>query len=264
LALLGTAAAQVTVSGDGASNPNGLSALEGTAVSPSSSSYDTMWADSTDGRWKVNNHNNGPQDLGVWPCRAAAGTVVYSSTTAVSGVYPEACVPIGTAGQILMLSGSTPAPGWSSSYVSSVAGTSNQINVSGTGSLTLSIANPFIFPGKATLAASTASNESLNIPSGTPPTSPVTGAVFFDGTELYFNDGSASQPHPRIVRLAADSSASTSTSMANLSGMSFSLAASTNYTVSCDLFYLVSATTRGLAVNLHGSGKPGKRDLRRL
>lgn len=84
----------------------------------------------------------------------------------------------------------------------------------------------------------------------------MSGAVFFDSKELYFNDGVASQPLPRIVRLAADSSASTSTTMANLTGMSFSLAANTAYTVSCDVFYRVSATTGGVTLTFIGPTSP--------
>jgi len=99
--------------------------------------------------------------------------------------------------------------------------------------------------GTTKVAASTSTAESLNIPAGIAPTTPATGAVFFDGTELYFNDGVANQPHPRIVRLAADSSSS-STTMANL--MTFGMAANTSYTVECDLFYQGSATSAGLTL----------------
>ncbi len=110
--------------------------------------------------------------------------------------------------------------------------------------------------GATTVAPSTGTAESLNVPAGTAPTSPVSGAMFFDGKELYFNDGVASQPLPRIVRLAADSSASTSTTMSNLTGMSFSLAVHTIYTVSCDVFYQVSATTGGVTLTFTGPASP--------
>jgi hypothetical protein len=59
--------------------------------------------------------------------------------------------------------------------VSSVSGTANQIASTGGTTPVLSITNPFIFPGKATFAASTVSNPSFNIPSGTAPTTPAAG-----------------------------------------------------------------------------------------
>lgn len=317
--LTGVLTAQVTVTGNGSTGNNGFTVVGGTAIGGMAND-DTMWSDSTDGRWKVNNHNNSQnQDLAVWPCRASVGGMVYGDALNTFNVSPEKCLSIGATGQILTANGT--APSWSytvtlgasgntgslsfvgstsgtaiitpqaaagtptitlgtssgtpavtassplsiststgnitcSTCVTSVSGTANQITATSGTTPTLAIANPFTFPGKATLAASTTTNESLNIPSGTPPTTPVSGAVFFDSKELYFNDGVANQPLPRIVRLAANSSASTSTTLANLTGISFTLAASTTYTVSCDLFYQVSATTGGLALSFSGPTSP--------
>jgi hypothetical protein len=73
-------------------------------------------------------------------------------------------------------------------------GTANQITSPGAtalgGTATFAIANPFIFPGKATHSAGATGAASLNIPSGVAPTSPVSGDVwnlsgivqFYDGT----------------------------------------------------------------------------------
>ncbi len=315
LTLTFTAAAQVTVSGNGGSSTNGFTVTEGTNITAVSAS-ETFWADSTDGRLKVTNHGASTQfDIGLWPCRLSVGGMVYGDALNGFNISPEKCLPIGASGQILTANGT--APSWSSTptlgasgttgtlslvgstsgtavitpqaaagtptitlgtssgtpavtatsplsittatgnitcstCVTSVTGTANQISSTGGTTPTLAITNPFIFPGKATLAASTTSAESLNIPSGTVPTSPVNGAVFYDGSTLYFNDGVASEPHPRIARLAADSAASTSTTPSSLTGMSFSLVANTNYTVVCDLFYTVYANTGGLAVTFTG------------
>lgn len=76
-----------------------------------------------------------------------------------------------------------------------IAGTSNQITSSTSspalgGSTTLAIANPFTFPGKATLAASTTSASSLNVPTGSAPSSPVSGDFWNTSGILKFYDGS--------------------------------------------------------------------------
>lgn len=74
-------------------------------------------------------------------------------------------------------------------------GTANQITSPGStalgGTATFAIANPFIFPGKATLAASTTSNASLNIPAGSAPTGGglVSGALWNLGGIVQFYDG---------------------------------------------------------------------------
>lgn len=78
-----------------------------------------------------------------------------------------------------------------------VGGTVNQIVSSvGTpalgGATVLSIANPFVFPGKATTIASNAGSAGFNLPSGTAPSSPASGDFWnangtlqlFDGTHI--------------------------------------------------------------------------------
>jgi len=71
--------------------------------------------------------------------------------------------------------------------VSSVSGTANQITSTGGANPVIALANPLTFPGKATLAASTTGAASLNVPSGTVPTSPTAGDVARDsgGFHLY-------------------------------------------------------------------------------
>lgn len=76
-----------------------------------------------------------------------------------------------------------------------ISGASNQITSSTAtpalgGSTTLAIANPFTFPGKFTTVASASGAASMNMPSGSAPTSPVSGDLwnlsgivqFYDGT----------------------------------------------------------------------------------
>lgn len=76
------------------------------------------------------------------------------------------------------------------SGVTSVSGTANQIGVAtGTTTPVISITNPFIFPGKATLAASATGAASLNIPAGTAPSAPNSGDFYNVGGILEFFDG---------------------------------------------------------------------------
>jgi hypothetical protein len=83
------------------------------------------------------------------------------------------CLHVDTNG---LLSGTGADCGAGGGAVSSVTGTANQILASPTtGAVVVSIINPFTFPGKATFAATTTSNPSFNIPSGTAPTTPAAG-----------------------------------------------------------------------------------------
>jgi len=72
-------------------------------------------------------------------------------------------------------------------------GTANQLSSPGSvalgGTVTYSIANPFVFPGKATGAASTTSAATFNIPSGSSPTVPVSGDFWNLSGILKFYDG---------------------------------------------------------------------------
>ena len=101
------------------------------------------------------------------------GSVVL--TTDVSGLLPNANLANNTIG---------------------ISGTANQITSSSAtpalgGSTTLAIANPFTFPGLATLAASTTGAASLNVPTGTAPTGGalVSGALWNLSGILQLYDG---------------------------------------------------------------------------
>jgi hypothetical protein len=110
-----------------------------------------------------------------------AGTVARADVITGQGASPTwARLAKGTAGQCLQMDGTATDVVWGScaaaGSVSSVTGTANQILASPTtGAVVVSITNPFTFPGKATFAATTTSNPSFNIPSGTAPTTPAAG-----------------------------------------------------------------------------------------
>ena len=63
--------------------------------------------------------------------------------------------------------------------VDSVTGTASQIASTGGQTPVLSVTNPFIFPGKATFAASVAGASSANIPAGTATSAPATGDFWY-------------------------------------------------------------------------------------
>lgn len=91
----------------------------------------------------------------------------------------------------LVVSAATKAPGQT---VTSVTGTSNQINASPTtGNVVLSIPAPVVFPGKFIATASSGSNASARFPSGTAPTTPVAGDFFNVSQVLKIYDGSTTQ-----------------------------------------------------------------------
>lgn len=60
---------------------------------------------------------------------------------------------------------------------------------------------------------------------------------------------------PAIVRKTADQS-STSTTFADVTGMTFAVLASTSYRIECDLSYLTAATTTALQIALNGPASP--------
>lgn len=147
------------------------------------------------------------------------------SATAAGQVYYD------TVGNALYYSTGTGTGNWSqvstgSSAVSSlnslvgaltIAGTSNQIAVNAASStITLSLPTNVTLPGKTTLTASTTSAASLNIPSGSAPTSPTSGDLWNASGVLYYYNGSAT----RTVAVTADKlSAFASTSSSELAGV---------------------------------------------
>jgi hypothetical protein len=88
-----------------------------------------------------------------------------------------------------------------------LAGTANQITVTGSspvtgsGSWTLSIPNPFTLPGKANMAASTTGMAAFNVAAGLAPTAPVTGDFWQLTGTLQFYDGSHTNTFPMVQTL---------------------------------------------------------------
>jgi hypothetical protein len=123
----------------------------------------------------------------------SSATVNFQNSTAFNGLTATFTNP--SAGNVqLGFNGALGNGGLANSTIG-VAGTANQIVSSVAapalgGSTTLSIANPFSFPGKFTASLSTTSAASYNIPNGAAPTVPVNGdewslagiRQFYDGT----------------------------------------------------------------------------------
>lgn len=101
------------------------------------------------------------------------------------------CLP----NQVLLGSGlcSTVANNSLTNSTLTLSGTTNQVtgpgtvNLGGTG--TFAIANPFVFPGKATTAASALGSAGFNLPSGPAPTSPVAGDLWNNSGVLQYSFG---------------------------------------------------------------------------
>jgi hypothetical protein len=97
---------------------SGLNATEGVAISPNSSSplTDSMWADSTAGRWLLNNHGNGAMPVSFWPCGSSYGCIPYSGTL-TGGINTEAGLLYPTGGANFFLQSGTQSaqngPVWS-------------------------------------------------------------------------------------------------------------------------------------------------------
>lgn len=102
---------------------SGLNATETTTQIGGSTLTDTLWADGTAERWELNNHNTGVLPVAAWPC-AHGGCIPYSAATAVSGIFPETELQLGTTTGAPLLAGST-IPQWGSVDLLSVNALSN-------------------------------------------------------------------------------------------------------------------------------------------
>ncbi len=102
--LLIAAALLTTLTADVAAQ-NGYTAVGGSAIT-GGSTFDAMWSDSGDSRWKVSNHGASPVDLAVWPCGGTGDEdgIVYAGP-AVAGVFTELCLPASSTIGSLMRSG---------------------------------------------------------------------------------------------------------------------------------------------------------------
>ena len=117
---------------------NGITAIEATSIT-SISTTDTLWADSTDERWKASVHGFGPFDIAFWPCGATQGGIPYATSTS-HGILQEGCTVSGNAGSFLTGGGST-TPAWSQTPTLGVTGSQTGsitfASVTGTGAYTV-------------------------------------------------------------------------------------------------------------------------------
>jgi hypothetical protein len=98
--------------------------------------------------------------------------------------------------------------------------------------------------GKQTFAASAAGAASINLPSGTAPTTPAAGDQWYDGDRVYVKDAETNSgvvsSVPRRFEVPSDVSA-TSTTAATFA--TFAVAASKTYCVRCELYISSSSTS---------------------
>jgi hypothetical protein len=95
--------AALLVSGRLQAQSNGITAAQGTSITPGTLS-DSLWADSSDYRWKVNN-DGVIGDLALCACPTQSGGFVYAGSMAVSGVYPESCLSLNSDKGVPLLAG---------------------------------------------------------------------------------------------------------------------------------------------------------------
>ena len=107
---------------------SGLNATEGNSIAPNTSApfTDTLWADSGNQRWMMNNHNLGGQLVAFWPCGARYGCILYSGTV-ISGINTEQGLSYPSGGTGFFLQSGTQSgnngPVWSSYTLPSSLGT---------------------------------------------------------------------------------------------------------------------------------------------
>ena len=131
------------------------------------------------------------QPAGTAPSATAAGQLYYNTTN--STLYYS--TGTGTGNWSALTAGGT-AVSTLNTFTGSVtiAGTSNQITVtSATNTITLSLPTNVTLPGKTTLTASTTSAAAITIPSGSDPTSPVSGDVWNNSGAIKFYNGTATK-----------------------------------------------------------------------
>jgi hypothetical protein len=131
---------------------SGLNATETTTAIAGSTSTDTLFADLTLERWKMNNHATGALPVAAWPC-TTAGCIPYAAGTAVSGVFPETELLLGAVG-VPLLAGST-IPQWGSVDLASVTALSDASGTKlATATGTLTTSQPAAWNGNGDLVAS--------------------------------------------------------------------------------------------------------------
>lgn len=91
------------------------------------------------------------------------------------------------------------------------------------------------------------------------PASGTAGAMYYNSADgdyrAYQNSGWATVQPVRYAYLSSVVS-QTTTTYADVTGMTFSVAANTNYEVSCSIIYQTAATTTGIGISLNGPASP--------
>lgn len=192
------------------------------------------------------------------------------------------------------LNGGWNAIGSGSGTVTNVSGTTNQVNVAtGTTTPVVSLSSTMILPGSLTVTGATTgpsftSNGStagfFDFPQGSTsaavsPCNTANSACFQAPTSItaYVADVPAAAPTnnnsawlfsnaspsvgsfakmPQTALLTGSAYTNATTSFSSVTGLSFSVEASTNYVMSCQLTYQGSATTAGLKVQITGPASP--------
>src|SRR5437867_1180621 len=94
LTLARTATAQVSSGLDSAEGAQ-INGCDGSGGACGTTPFDTLWADSSVQRWRMNNHTvSTPLIVAQWPC-VHGGCIPYSGTTQTAGVFPETELQIG-------------------------------------------------------------------------------------------------------------------------------------------------------------------------
>jgi hypothetical protein len=98
--------------------------------------------------------------------------------------------------------------------------------------------------GKQTFAASAAGAASINLPSGTAPTTPAAGDHWYDGDRMYVQDAETNSgvvsSVPRRYEVTSDVSATSTTAV---TFATFAVQSSKTYSVHCDLYMSSSNTS---------------------
>jgi hypothetical protein len=118
-------------------------------------------------------------------------------------------------------------------------------------------ANTYSSGNKQTFGASTSSAASINLPSGTAPSSPAAGDAWYDGDRMYTKDAETnSGVVSSVPRRFTITSAVTATSTTPVAVGSFAVAANKAYCLMCQLFIQSSSTSNAPTITMSCPASP--------